>query len=70
MAFNAVKYVAIWGAKNPALVKQQTFAEPVKNAAFLDLTHEMRIKFRAGFVPVGELLEPVGIRKQKRFKYA
>jgi hypothetical protein len=68
--FNAIKYMAIFGAKNPALVKQQTFADPVKNAAFLAMVHEMRIKLRSGFVPVGDLLEPVGIRKQKRFKYA
>lgn len=68
--FNVTKYMAIWGAKNPALVKQQTFAKAEQNSKFLDLMGVVRVKLRSGFVPVGDVLEAVGVRKQKKFKYA
>lgn len=68
--FNATNYLAIWGAKNPALVKQQTFNRPEQNEKFLATMANVRIKLRSGFVPVAEVLESVGFRKVNRYKYA
>ncbi len=68
--FNATNYMAIWGAKNPALVKQQTFSTPEQNEKFLATMATVRIKLRSGFVPVAEVLESVGFRKVRKFRYA
>lgn len=65
--FNATTYMAIFGAKNPQIIKQQTFDSPAQNEKFLALMAVARVKLRSGFVPVGELLEKVGLPNKKRF---